>query len=683
MIAPTTQTVFRSTFLFVVALAFACDQPSTVPIGLDRCQTPGTDPLELTALGPTDRSHWLQPWRAYLDTWPASRMRDAIGIGVPAKSFDTEQLSVLAEHGFARGSLVMQWAAAQYADPQTINDGEKARLVVRLQVMRKAKLRPLLLLYGHEGTPAPLMPWRLNVIEAAPVGARTVKVSMGDVARIVPGRTGFNELTGYIAAEVLITNVDAGGNAALSRPLPVALASGEHDVSTLAYLPWTTPVLVGGQPNPAFEETLSGWLAFVRSVVAIAQTTLGDDGFDIELWNELVTGSRYLNINNYYDPPIDTSLEVRTIARAIVARTTSMLRNSGLPVPHMGIGNGFANTDWTFASSTEDPGITAMDRHISNQTLLFPAEATLETARALDAMGSPAGHRDPSGVWIEAFSPTYDVLFPELPLTAILPYAARRPGQIIRDLAPITTLDENGVAHGRNIGPPGAKIPPDVWITDVSTRPRSGASAPLGWSGADRIRFQTKSVLRTLSAYVSKGASALFFYAPEDDLALVDHSDPAGGPILQALARFRAAFDGPELLTTKRSLSFIGVRGCDNSLLLKGNGTPAFPDLVQRDAVAFFPFQKSDTQFIAATYVMTRDLMQEHAAPGTARRFDLPERAYDLVIEGVRGNDVLVEASDPMDGRSIEITVKARSANRIVVTALLTDSVRLLHLSEP
>ncbi|MDZ4695661.1 MAG: hypothetical protein SGI86_10975 [Deltaproteobacteria bacterium] len=672
----------RCTLLLVAALACACFQPSTVPIGADRCQTPGTDPFELTALGPTDRSQWLQPWRAYLDTWPASRMRDAIGIGVPPMSFDTQQLSVLSEHGFVRGLFVVQWAAAQYSDPQTLNDAERMRLVARLQAMRKARLRPLLLLYGHEGSPAPLIPWRLNVIEAAPAGARTLKISAGDVARIVPGRTGFDELTGYIAAEVLITIVDSSGNATLSRPLPVALASGEHDVSTLAFSPWTKPILAGGQPNPTFEDTLSGWLAFVRSVVAIAQTTLGDDEFDIELWNELVTGSRFLNINNYYDPPIDSNLDVRTIARAIVTRTTAMFRSGGLSLARMGIGNGFANTDWSFASSTEDPGITALDRHISNKTMRFPDEATLETARALDATGAPAGHRDSNGVWIEAFSPTYDVLFPELPLTAILPYAARRPGQLIRDLAPITTLDENGVAHGRNVGPPGAKVPPAVWITAVSTRPRSGTSAPTGWSDADRVRFQTKSVLRTLSAYVSKGASALYFYAPEDELALIDHNDPTGGPILQALSRFRAAFDGPSLFATSRNLSFIGVRGCDASLLLKGNGTTAFPDLARRDAVAFFPFQKSDTQFVAATYVMTRDLMQEHA-PGTAFRFDLPEREYDLVIEGVRGNDVLVEASDPMDGRSIEVTVKSRSANRIVVTTMLNDSVRFLHLSEP
>jgi len=41
------------------------------------------DPIEAsqqTALEFGERSHWLQPWRAYLDTVPAQRLRDAVGI---------------------------------------------------------------------------------------------------------------------------------------------------------------------------------------------------------------------------------------------------------------------------------------------------------------------------------------------------------------------------------------------------------------------------------------------------------------------------------------------------------------------------------------------------------------------------------------------------------------------------
>lgn len=37
------------------------------------------DPKQETALAFGERSHWLQPWRGYLDTPPATRLRDAIG----------------------------------------------------------------------------------------------------------------------------------------------------------------------------------------------------------------------------------------------------------------------------------------------------------------------------------------------------------------------------------------------------------------------------------------------------------------------------------------------------------------------------------------------------------------------------------------------------------------------------
>ncbi|MGI8793595.1 MAG: hypothetical protein ACR2H3_10530 [Acidimicrobiales bacterium] len=38
------------------------------------------DASQQTALDFGERSHWLQPWRAYLDTVPAQRLRDAVGI---------------------------------------------------------------------------------------------------------------------------------------------------------------------------------------------------------------------------------------------------------------------------------------------------------------------------------------------------------------------------------------------------------------------------------------------------------------------------------------------------------------------------------------------------------------------------------------------------------------------------
>jgi hypothetical protein len=304
-------------------------------------------------------------------------------------------------------------------------------------------------------------------------------------------------------------------------------------------------------------------------------------------------------------------------------------------------------------------------------------------SRAVDASGKPDGVRLPDGTWQDGFTPAYSALFPELPLNAVLPYDARRPGQLTRDLAPVPSVDVNGVAHGRNLKSPSAAVAPELWLTAISTRPPAAAMAPAGFSREDLWHFKAKTTLRTLAAYVSKGASLVSFYAPEDDLALVDYSVPDGGVVLRALSKFRAAFEGPDSLGVARSLSLVSVRGCDAALQVPGNGTPAHPGLLDRETVAFFPFQTTPKQFVAAAYIMTRDLLQDRMAMAPANRFDLPPKSFDLVVGGVDGNRVLAEASDPVSGLNVEVTVKARTKDRIVIALPLTDSVRLVRLTEP
>ena len=75
----------------LLALVAGCGSYERVPIGRDRddieqqpaCAVPGIEAAQLTALGPSDRSHWLQPWRAYRDTWPAQRMLASPGFQAP------------------------------------------------------------------------------------------------------------------------------------------------------------------------------------------------------------------------------------------------------------------------------------------------------------------------------------------------------------------------------------------------------------------------------------------------------------------------------------------------------------------------------------------------------------------------------------------------------------------------
>src|SRR5207248_1855208 len=119
-----------------------------------------------------------------------------------------------------------------------------------------------------------------------------------------------------------------------------------------------------------------------------------------------------------------------------------------------------------------------------------------------------------------------------------------------RDLSPITT-SIGGVPHGRYTKPAAAAAPPQVWITETNIDP-TGAG-PL--TVADKRHLQAKAALRTLSAFVNKGVSAVYFYAATGDtFGMVDTSAPGGGETLTSIQRFMSAFSGPPTVAERRAL---------------------------------------------------------------------------------------------------------------------------------
>ena len=65
--------------------------------------TPYTTPANQTALAFGDRSHYLQPWRAYQVTPPTSRLRDAVGINLNVSPAQSDAVSAeLERDGFVR-----------------------------------------------------------------------------------------------------------------------------------------------------------------------------------------------------------------------------------------------------------------------------------------------------------------------------------------------------------------------------------------------------------------------------------------------------------------------------------------------------------------------------------------------------------------------------------------------------
>jgi hypothetical protein len=660
-----------------------------------------TDPIDsryLTRVPFGASSFWLQPWRAYLDTWPASRLLEAVGINFnvvdPAYAEGTAQL--LHESGFKLARVGIPWNAISYSNPTELRPSDEASISARLTALHKHGLRPLIILDSNSGDPAPSTAVTLDTTVEAPAGARSVTLTPTSAAAVVPGKTGFDKLTPFAGSpDILISAVGSDDVATLSRPLPQALSAGEHKGTTLAYAPFAAPTLADGEPNPAFEATLRGWLGYVAAVCREATSVVGAGGYDLEVWNELGFGSQFLNSENYYSTASEagagsetgaeaessTEAEANTeagasaeaeatneeatsetpskqevtkaVIKALLDETVAYVRDPANGIsPEVGITDGFASQT-PFASGANAPlGLTALSKHPYTNAKTFPAAYDQPSIHPINALGrGDAGtKRDP----VTPFVPTYQSDFPEYTLTATSTET------VIRDLAPFTT-DIYGLPHGREVSPTGGQ-PVQKWVTEYNlgvghasvmgpdeTTPASGPSAQL--TPADRAHFQAKVALRSLVADVSTGITREYFYAAAPGaLSLIgegfwsaEKSDPSvypgdqsGGETLSGLRNMLSQFQGPGPGPEgAKQLQLLSIAQDGNHAQFTGDGTAAHPDLYDRDVLAVFPFQTSPTRYVIPVYVMTRDMLTlyEPNQPNTdIHRFDLPNETFRITL---------------------------------------------------
>ena len=275
-----------------------------------------TDPVDssyLTGMPFGTSSFWLEPWRAYMDTWPASTLLDSLGINFNVRPPDAEAVAqLLQESGFKLARREIPWSALSYEDPTQFTN--EAKIAGILSALHKHGLRPLILLNANSGQPGPARPISLTTVAEAAPGASTVTLDAASAAEVVPGKTGFDELTFGTGPDILITSVGAGDVATLSRPLVKALPAGKHRAMTLRYAPFQAPKLANGQPNPVFEETLAGWESYVATVSKLAAGICGPEGYDLEVWNELSFGSQFLNYEHYYQVSAPTAAAAAAVA---------------------------------------------------------------------------------------------------------------------------------------------------------------------------------------------------------------------------------------------------------------------------------------------------------------------------------------------------------------------------------
>ena len=638
------------------------------------------DPGQLMNLPFGYRSYWLQPWRSSLVTQPATALQDAIGINfdvMPAEASATAEL--LHDSGFRRARLEIGWDQMSYTDPSQIAD--PAKWTKYISAMRANGIRPLILLNANDMAPGPMLALNLTVKAPAAAGAKTVSLDAASAAAVVPGLTGFNE--DGVAAQVLIKSI-SGGVATLSQPLPASLPTGPAAATTLRYEPFAPPYLADGvTPNPRFQQTLGGWLTYVKAVTQFVAGVYGSDNFDVEVWNELGFGSDFLNEANYFNPVPDPG-STGDVNYALLQATIQMLQNPAVGLTGVQVGDGFSDQVPYTSGATVPPGTAAIDKHpYAGSLTVSPSSPPPEDTQAVDAQGQPPTHD------VAEFTPTFRAFFPEYYLTGI------QTETLMRDLSP-TETSFGGSLHGAPTHPAGSS-PPAMWVTEDNLDATQATAN--GMPAADLPEFQAKAALRFFVSFASEGVKAIDLFAskggaccqliPQAFFNAVDanpSSYPAnlGGLTMQAVGRMVSTLSGAQPIADPRQLTLNAIAQYGDDSQFLGNGTTEYPTLYNRDVLAFFPFQVSQNTFVAAVYVMTRDLTQYYTATPAAGQtpYDLPPEEYELAIGNVNAANASVSLYDPLTGTEQPVTIVSRDGSQIVVELAATDSPRMLTINE-
>ncbi len=662
------------------------------------------DPKYLTELPFGDRSFWIQPWRAYLDTWPASRLLDSLGINFNVTSTEAEGAAhLLQDSGFKLARIEIPWNSLSYENPSKFVNESSIRQ--RLVALHEHGLRPLILLNANSGGPGPAKEVTLTTDAAASAGATTVTLNAASAAQVAPGKTGFNDLSFGGDPDILITSVTTGDVATLSKPLPAALPAGAHKGSTLLYAPFGPPKLANGNPNPAFQATLAGWLSYVATISKEAEGIFGAGGYDLEVWNELSFGSQFLNEANYYSPARETGSG--SVTEALLDETVAYVRNPAHDISSaVGITDGFANQT-PFTSPAQLPsGLTAMSKHLYNYGEYYPRDNVNSSIKPLNALGendfTTEGTKT-NPLYAPVFIPTYHSLLPESYLTGT------QTETVVRDIAPLTT-SINGVPHGRNVTTPGGTAL-QTWMTEYNINTNTLFPAnpenPINYDGskvsaAQASRLQAEILLRSLVSMINKGMTREYFYAAahEEGFNLIGENfmktldakpstypgDELGGETMTAFRDMLSRFQGPGPTGGARQLELLSVAQEGNHAEFNGDGTAAHPNLFDMEVLAVFPFQSAPTQFVIPVYVMTPNLTtvyNSNEPESSLTRFDLPNESFRITLGNLPEtiDPPTVSAYDPIRNESTPARLVSRQGSHAVFELAATDYPRLLTIN--
>jgi hypothetical protein len=632
--------------------------------------TPYTNPAHFTSIPFGSYSHWLQPWRAYLETVPATTFLNGIGIHWNVSNSANQELvaQMLAKHGFARARVEIGWNNIDFDDETKLITSNATNLRTRLLALKKYGIRPLILLNAHHGQPGPVKFFERPLAADARAGDTTVQLS--DTSGLKVGYSGLSYLNDDKAAGLLITNI-AGNILTLSKPLPKDLKAGTSLViATLKYRPFSPP------DTEEYRTTMEGWQRYVGTVAKFTADVLGttqstDKGFDMEIWNELSFGSYFLSINSYYaTKPYNYNED--SIWENLVKETAAYV--DAHPEDFQGVlfSNGLANTIPWPASSKNPARITAISKHPYRNRQNYPEYKINNTP--INAFGK----EDKS-----AFVPTYTTYFPEYFATAL------QTETLVRDMGPITS-EVGGTKHGRYARTiNGVVVPNPMWITEINMSPVEDNP---NISVERALAVKAKTTARYFCFFLNKGATQLHLYSAEgEDKALgivkesfqklaeqpnavyptddTSYTSPALAATARIVAKMNQQVDAN--LTSTRPLQVVSISDTHDHYQFAGDGTAAHPNLYNRDVFAFLPFQVNARRFIIPYYVMTRDITK-----------DLPPEQFTVQIKGLTGNGASVTAYDPINNKEVPVVVKGKAQDSLSVNLTATDYPYLLTVQE-
>jgi hypothetical protein len=622
-----------------------------------------TDPNYQFDIGFGAHSHWIQPWRAYLETVPATRFLNGLGVVLSNLNNPDLILQHLARHGIKLTRIEIGWGNLNYKDDALTSPS----LSATLQACRKWGVRPIILLNSNHGVPCPVRVFNRTVTADAPAGARTVELN--DTTGLVLGRSGLSNLTGFWAAEALITAID-GNMVTLSKPLPKAIAANSKvNMATLKYRPFSPP------GTADYDEAIRAWQTYVQTVAEFAAHALGttdnssDKGFDLEIWNELTFGSNFLYINTYYQPAL-YQYNQAVIWGNLLQATASLVQQNPAAFSGVQLADGFASTIPWPCSSKEPVRIAAICKHPYPRDRTFPSGDNGKSSLNAQLQSENA-------TWV----PAYRCQFPEYAGTAI------QTEHVIRDMSPINTsivTDKHG-RYARVVD--GRVVECDEWITEIGSDPHGFGIVDVPTA----LNLKAKTTARFFCFYLQKGVSKLTLFAsgagdleygvvqnnfiqyaksnksyPTDDSA---YTSPALKITKRIVDKMSEGLDPG--LTTTRSLQVTSISDTHDHCQFDGDGTATHPPLYDRDVLAILPFQVNAGRFVIPYYVMMRDVTQS-----------LVPEAFTIGLKGLNAGSIRARAYDPLNDREVAVTVNSRAGDTVTLTVDAADYPYLLIIDD-